>query len=196
MRSSLHIFFILFALICNAQKGADFCAKIPEKIQNEKEIRIYKIYSILNGGEIFRIYFQNKKWNAELISWNFPSEYGAHEFKIIEPRITKLKADETDFMNFQIRNIQYLPDEKSFQYKKEKSEIIFDEDIKENAILTAKIMVMDGTVYDVKYKNGNFINNFMYSNPKSYLEKFPEIDELKSFVEILNYIETQFKIKF
>ncbi|QBO58003.1 hypothetical protein [Chryseobacterium salivictor] len=196
MKTLIQIFFIFIFSICRGQKGADYWAKIPEKIQNEKEIRIYKDYSITNGGKVFLIYLQDNKWNAELIDWNFPSEFGTHEFQTIEPRITKLKADEINFMNFEIRNIEFLPNENTFQYKKEKREIVYDEDLKENVISTSKMMVMDGVSYRVIYKNGKLQNSFNYSNPKSYLKDFPEINELKSFFEILNYIETEFKIKF
>lgn len=196
MKNFFQIFFIYIFSICSGQKGADSWAKIPEKIQNEKEIRIYKDYSITNGGKIFRIYLQDNKWNAEFIDWNFPLEISSDEFKTIEPRVTKLKADEINFMNFEIRNIEFLPDESTFQYKKEKSEIVYDEDFKENVISTSKMMVMDGVSYSVIYKNGKSQNSFNYSNPESYLKNFPEINELKSFVEILTYIETEFKIKF
>lgn len=196
MKSLLNIFFIFITFICFGQKGSDSWAKIPEKIQNEKEIRIYKNYTITNGGEIFRIYFQNNKWNAEIIKWNFPQEISDHEFQTIEPRIAKLKVHENDFMEFELRNIAYLPHEKSFQYKKEKGEIIYDEDLKENVILTKKMMIMDGTIYEVKYKNGNIINNFTYSNPKSYLKNFPEINELNYFVDILNFIKEKYRVEF
>lgn len=196
MKAFLQILFIYIFSICSGQKSADSWAKIPEKIQNEKEIRIYKNYSITNGGKIFRIYLHDNKWNAELIDWNFPSKISSDEFQTIEPRIIKLKADEINFMNFEIRNIKFLPNESTFQYKKEKSEIVYDEDLKENVISTSKKMIMDGVSYSVIYKNGKSQNSFNYSNPKSYLKDFPEINELKSFVEILTYIETEFKIKF
>ena len=55
---------------------------------------------------------------------------------------------------------------------------------------------MDGVRYNVKYKNGKIFNQFYYSNPKTYSENYPEIDELQNFMEILKYIESEFKMKF
>ena len=67
------IFIIFLSISLNAQqrRSADYYAQIPEKIENEQEIRIYKDFSLTNGGKIFRIYFKNNKCNAELISWFF-----------------------------------------------------------------------------------------------------------------------------
>ncbi len=56
--------------------------------------------------------------------------------------------------------------------------------------------VLDGVDYLVKYKSGKRYNEFHYNNPKSYLESTPNIDEYKSLLEILKYIESEFKIKF
>lgn len=125
-----------------------------------------------------------------------PKKISSDEFENIEPIITNFTANEDDFLNFQIRNIQYLPDEKLFQYKKNINKIVYDEDLKEKVISTKNMMVMDGTGYEVKYKNGKIENTFNYSNPRSYLEKFPEIDELKSFVNILDFIDKRFEVNF
>ena len=52
------IFIIFLSISLNAQqrRSADYYAQIPEKIENEQEIRIYKDFSLTNGGKIFRIY--------------------------------------------------------------------------------------------------------------------------------------------
>jgi len=100
------------------------------------------------------------------------------------------------FENFEARNIKYLPKEEFFQYKKEKSEVIFDEDEKEFVELKKISGILDGTGYSVKYQSGKQQNEFHYSNPDSYLNKFPEIDELNDFVDILKYIRKEFNIEF
>ena len=55
------IFIIFLSISLNAQqrRSADYYAQIPEKIENEKEIRIYKDFSLTNVGKVFRIYFKN-----------------------------------------------------------------------------------------------------------------------------------------
>ena len=194
----LFLVFIAIYSTCFAQQSEiNRYAKISDSIQNEQEIRIYKGRGITNSGTIFRIYKINSTWKAETIQWFLPKQISSDEFENIEPIVKTFSAYEGDFLNFQIRNIQSLPDEKSFQYKKEKSKIVYDEDLNENTIEIKKMMiVVDGSGYQVRYKNGKTENNFEYSNPRSYLKNYPKIDELKSFVEILNYIETRFKIKF
>lgn len=47
----------------------------------------------------------------------------------------------------------------------------------------------------VKYKSNNKENEFHYSNPESYLEDTPGIDEYENFMKILKYIEVNFNIK-
>ena len=65
------IFIIFLSISLNAQqrRSADYYAQIPEKIENEQEIRIYKGNGITNSGRIFRIFKENKTWKAELIQW-------------------------------------------------------------------------------------------------------------------------------
>ena len=194
----LVLVFIAIYSTCFAQQSeSNRYAKISDSIQNEQEIRIYKGRGITNSGTIFRIYKINSTWKAETIQWFLPKQISSDEFENIEPIVKTFSAYEGDFLNFQIRNIQFLPDEKYFEYKKQKREIVYDEEFKEFAFsTTSSISVVDGTGYEVIYKNGKLKNKFNYNNPRTYLEKYPEIDELKSFVEILNYIETTFKIKF
>ena len=113
------IFIIFLSISLNAQqrRSADYYAQIPEKIENEQEIRIYKDFSLTNGGKIFRIYFKNNKCNAELISWFFP-QTSSDEYNSENPEVTKFQCSDKTFMNFEIRNIQYLPKEEYFKYKR------------------------------------------------------------------------------
>ena len=99
-------------------------------------------------------------------------------------------------MNLEALNIGFLPKEEIFQYKKEKKSVIWDEDEKDYALSTIKSIVLDGHGYSVMYKSGKNQNEFKYSNSESYLKKYPEIEELKNFVEILNYIQKEFNIDF
>ena len=191
------IFIIFLSISLNAQqrRSADYYAQIPEKIENEQEIRIYKDFSLTNGGKIFRIYFKNNKCNAELISWFFP-QTSSDEYNSENPEVTKFQCSDKTFMNFEIRNIQYLPKEDYFNYKREKKTVVLNDETKEYDIEISHTAVMDGVGYNVMYKNGNVFNQFFYSNPKTYSEHYPEIDELQNFMEILKYIESEFKIKF
>ena len=115
----ISIIFLSISLNAQQRRSADYYAQIPEKIENEQEIRIYKDFSLTNGGKIFRIYFKNNKCNAELISWFFPTQTSSDEYNSENPEVTKFQCSDKTFMNFEIRNIQYLPKEEYFKYKKE-----------------------------------------------------------------------------
>lgn len=54
--------------------------------------------------------------------------------------------------------------------------------------------VTDGVGYDVYFKKGNETNHIVYSNPESYLKKFPGTDELEMFVSLLNTLKQEFGI--
>lgn len=194
------IFLIFLSISFNAQqkRSADFYAQIPEKIDNEREIRIYQGNGITNSGKIFRISNENKIWKAELIQWFFDKQISSDEFQSVKPIVTKLKANKNlyeIFLNIEARNIGFLPKEEYFKYKKEKQEVIFDEEEKDYVIQVLSMSVLDGVDYLVKYKNEKRYNEFHYNNPQSYLESIPNIDEYKSLIEILKYIESEFNIK-
>ncbi len=197
MKYSLKILFLFFAMFLQAQ-NIDNLANIPPELK-ETEIRIYKDRGITNSGFVFRIYKENNNWKSELIQWFLPKEISKDEFEKIPPRLSLLKSQkslEEIFVNIEARNIKYLPKEEVFQYKKSKNEVIYDEDEKAFLVQSKVISVLDRTGYLVKYKSGNQVNEFNYSNPETYIKTYPEIDELKSFVDILNYIRKEFDINF
>ncbi len=128
-----------------------------------------------------------------------PKKISKDEFEKIPPKLIFLKSQkslEEIFVNIEAKNIKYLPKEENFQYKKSKNEVVYDYDEKAFLIQTKVSSVLDGTGYLVKYKSGKQVNEFNYSNPETYLKTYPEIDELNSFVDILNDIRKEFDINF
>lgn len=197
MNFSFKILFLFLAILLKAQ-NVDNLAKIPTSL-NETEIRIYKDRGITNSGFVFRIYKEKNIWRAELIQWFLPKEIGKNEFENIPPKITILnskKSLEEIFVNIEAKNIKYLPKEETFEYKKSRNKVVFDEEQKSFVIEQKEMRVLDGTNYLVKYKSGKQENEFNYDNPETYLKTYPEIDELNYFVDILNYIRKEFEIKF
>ena len=51
---------------------------------------------------------------------------------------------------------------------------------------------MDGKYYEVMIRNKDKSNIVTYSNPETYFGYYPEVDELNSFVELLNLLKTEF----
>lgn len=191
------LFVIINSFILNAQ-NLDKLTGLSDNYL-KKEIRIYKDRGITNSGVVFRVYKNSKQWNAETIQWFLPKEISSNEIQIISPITKNISADkniELIFMTLEALNIGQLPMEDAFEYKKEKKSIIWDEDEKGFVMQTSKISILDGNSYSVIYKAGQYYNEFTYNNPESYLQKFPEIDELKSFQKILEYIREQFNLNF
>ena len=126
-------------------------------------------------------------------------EISTSEFPSVKPIITSLKSNKSldvIFVNLQSLNIQFLPKEETFDYKKSKNSVIWDEEEKDWIIKKSVSKIIDGKDYLIKYKSDKVYNEFNYDNPESYLEIYPNIDEYKSLLEILKYIESEFKIKF
>lgn len=112
------LFLFLFAIV--KSQNIDSLANIPSELK-ETEIRIYKDRGIYNSGFVFRIYKEDKTWKAELVRWFLPYQISKVEFKTISPSLKILKTNkslEEVFVDFQLRNISYLPKEESFRYKK------------------------------------------------------------------------------
>ena len=192
-------FLLIFLFAIVKSQNVDSLANIPSELK-ETEIRIYKSRGITNSGHIFRIYKEDKIWKAELIQWFLPKEISRDKFEWIKPKLTVLKSEkslEEIFANFQARNINYLPKEKTFEYKKTvNKKVVFDEDENGFVFQQQVTSILDGTGYFVKYQAGKQQNEFDYSNPESYLKHYPEIDELNYFVDILKYIRKEFNIEF
>ena len=132
------LFFFLFAVL--KSQNVDSLANIPSKLK-ETEIRIYKDRGIYNSGFVFRIYKDNQTWKAELIQWFLPKEVSKDEFEQVKPKLTVLKSEkslEELFLNIKVRNIGFLPKEEYFQYKKDESRVIYDEEEKDWAFETKK----------------------------------------------------------
>lgn len=193
----ISIIILVFCSILNAQ-NIDELARIPSEYK-EREIRIYKDRGITNSGFVYRIYEDKNKWNAEIIQWFLPKQISSDEFERVNPVKRNLVSKENlekVFINLEALNIGFLPMEDAFEYKKEKNEVIWDEDNKQFVIQTSKTAILDGTSYSVVYQSFKNYNEFTYSNPERYLEKFPDIDELHSFQEILKYIRVKFNLDF
>jgi hypothetical protein len=195
--------YLLFTLIISlyflsAQQNIEYDKIL--KIENlkfyENEIRVYKKYGISTGLELFRFYQDEKEnWRAEFYE-TIATQKNKDEIKI---RIRKSKLN--SLKNFEMLWLQildtdpiYLPKWEAFQYKLKK--INKDYQIEDGEIYssTSRVSVLDGQSFYVKIKSGKNENQFDYSNPESYLEKYPNVDELISFKELLDLIRTEFNV--
>lgn len=195
-----YLFFILFVSFnfLPAQQNIEYdkILKIENLKFHEKEIRVYKKYGTSTGLELFRFYEDEKEnWKAEFYN-TVARTNNKDEVKIWtkKSKLNSLKNFEMLWLQFLDTNIVHLPKWEVFEYKLKK--VNKDYQIEDGEIYssTSRLSVLDGQSFYVQIKRGKAENQFNYSNPESYLEKYPNVDELLSFKELLDLIRTEFKV--
>jgi hypothetical protein len=185
------IILLLFSLKARSQ-NIDSLLSLSDTLKNKCELRIYKDQGITTTGFVF-ILSKNEKdeWKSEYIQWYEPTLNKKFRFYKKELKYDKNYLEL--WLTIQTKNIEFLPNESYFKYKKEKQTI--EKDDGEYFLALHKATIIDGNMYKIKYKNGNIKNEIEYNNPESYLKSNPEIDELFDFVEILRVLRSEFNIE-
>jgi hypothetical protein len=58
----------------------------------------------------------------------------------------------------------------------------------------SKPIILDGVTFMINFSSPKMKNQIVYDNPESYLNLFPNVDELISFQEILEIARTEFNL--
>ncbi|WNM20189.1 hypothetical protein [Flavobacterium capsici] len=189
MKKILLIFFLITYAGLNAQSISEINLKIgiPDTLCSQ-EIRIYKRYSITTSTEVFRLNkIDGKNWKAVL--YHFRSDLPSFEKKEITPK----NNFEYIWLQFYILNIDKLKSIKEIKYKLDKPLIVFDE--KEGYLIKrTETAVTDGIGYYLLYKDHMRKNTITFDNYEAYLSKFPNVDELNSYNDIMSLIKLNFDI--
>lgn len=174
--------------------------KLSDSLAYETEIRIYQSESITNYTSLFRMFKENNKWTAEFY------EHYAKVFLMDTVRIEKRLLKSVNDMQFVYQNllrshIMDLPSSSEIDWKlvkrgdvekvqtMERGEIVERYDRINNVTL-----FLDGDVFKVQAKIPFKRNEFNFSNPDSYLEDYPNIDELIYIGEIMETLRNEFGI--
>jgi hypothetical protein len=166
---------------------------ISDTTRNEKEIRIYKWFNTTNGSELFRMYKNNNQiWVVELYQHYNPVK------KEDKPRFVKSELKSATDLNLVwlyilASDVEFLPNIDQVNYKF-KSEAEFVLDRGEYEIFNKSKRPLDGTGYQVIFKDGKKSNNFRFGNYDTYLKNYPNVDELNSYSKLMNIIKTEFNI--
>jgi hypothetical protein len=174
----------------------DTILKIENLKLHSKEIRVYKNYSTSTGLELFRMYYdENDKINTEFYyTVARKSESGEITIRVRNKKLNSFKNPEWIWMELIYSKIIDLPDFNEIRYKlKGKAKIGIDEEGKIGAEVT-EMYILDGEGYYVQIRNNGITKDIEYPNPESYLNKFPEVDELIIFNDFLNIIKEEFKV--
>jgi hypothetical protein len=199
MRFLLFLIILLFSFTIEAQEISEInkVLKIPDVLDYENEIRIYKDYSITNGMEIFRMYNEGKdNWIVCIFSFSKTNKTitKIDQIKFPKENIEKLKPKDANliWLNLLITNAEFLPNMESVQYKL--STPFIDSEKEEKVMIRKKVLVTDGAGYQVYIKNGKIRNNFSFYNPEKYLKYYPTVDELIAYNELLSVIKKEFNL--
>lgn len=168
--------------------------KVKKLYFYENEIRIYKNYSTSRGLEMFRFYLENEKWKADFYETIASKKDNQINLRIRKSKLNSPKNLELIWLEILNTDVTHLPEWEEFNYKLRNKE--FEYEIIEGEILSnvSNSIIIDGISYSVQIKSGKQENEFNYSNPESYLRKYPNVDELISFHDLLLLISKEFKI--
>lgn len=203
MKNISVLILFLFSIGASAQRVSkeNSDSNLSDSLTYDTEVRIYQGVGELNQTSLFRMFKDTSgKWTAEF--------YASHtkvsgQFNVrVETQTLQSKNDmEFIFQNFLRSHIMDLPsmDEiwwklvtRGIVEKVEKPTVGYK--IGDYALINSILLVSDGEGYSVQVKNRGKVNEFGYSNPESYLKKYPEIDELIYMCEILDLIKSEFNI--
>jgi len=193
----IFLFFTLFNCFGQEVYEINKALEIPDQLEFQQEIRIYKDYSISNTVEIFRMYDEGKNnWKVTIYyySKNLKQVTKINQIQFPKENIGKLKQKDAYliWLNLLLLDLEFLPDLKEINYKLKLSSIKFED----GEYVTIKNIktVIDGDSYEVFIKNGSIENSFSFNNPETYLKYYPNVDELISYNQLLSTIKKEFNL--
>ena len=193
------IFLFLTLFNCFGQEVSEInkVLEIPDTLEFQKEIRIYKNYSTTTRTTVFRMYDEGKNnWKVTIYyySANLKQCTKINQIQFPKENIGKLKPKNAYliWLNLLLLDLEFLPDLKEINYKLKLSSIKFED----GEYVTIKNIktVIDGDSYEVFIKNGSIENSFSFNNPETYLKYYPTVDELISYNKLLSVIKKEFNL--
>ena len=193
----IFLFFTLFNCFGQEVYEINKVLEIPDTLEFQKEIRIYKNYSTTTRTTVFRMYDEGKNnWKVTIYYYlaNLKQCTKINQIHFPKENIGKLKPKDANliWLNLLLSNVEFLPSMEDINYKFKKDSIEFEDG--EYGIVKKKVLVLDGNDYQVYIKNGKIRNNFSFDNPETYLKNYPNVDELISYNELLSVIKKEFNL--
>jgi hypothetical protein len=189
---------LVFLLLCNLTFSQSHFAinkdiDITDSLTYEKELRIYKSEATTNYRTVLRLYqLRENEWRVDFYQYYAATQGKATNFN--KSTINLTSDGELLWLKILNTNIDYLANWDAIEYKlKEKGKIMYDRGRYD--MLWRTSTVIDGENYNVIVRNGKRLNDITYSNPRNYLDKYPKVDELSDFVELLTLMKTELKIE-
>lgn len=161
----------------------------------EIDLRIFLNRGITNGGHVLHIMKNNKGWSGTKYDYWLKMNDGYVTEKVKKINKTKLKSNDWDSLwtKLQQFNVLNLPNQASIKDKLRKK-------VKSNrgdGYEAYEVMIVtDGSSYDLEIKIREKIAKYSFHEPCVYSNKYPEVEEVRSYCNIILTLEKEFQIKF
>jgi len=168
----------------NTSDNAEFEIKAGlkpiDQSQNSYEIRFYKTEELSAAKTLKILYSTDKGWIAKRLT-DFRDSI---EVETLDMKDGQVRAASRILFN---ANLGHLPDQKKLEPKMNKVEIV------NGRQAIKKQLVSDGQSYAIEFKEGNVYRTYRFSNPDVYAKLYPDIQEFKDYLSILDIFETMVK---
>ena len=183
-----------------SKMNADF--KLSDSLLYKTEFRIYQDHDITNYSSLLRIYeVDEKQWIAEFYEHYDAVPSSGVEFRTTQKKIKPKRDFEFIETSLERSGILHLTSfdkiRWKFKLRGEIEKVVGSRRGKTNVYYTYMSQVgvgSDGDSFIIQAKIGSKSNEFSFSNPDSYLKKYPEVDELNYIHEIMKLIREEFQI--
>jgi hypothetical protein len=159
---------------------------------SEIDLRFFLDRGITNGGHVIQIVKRNGSWTGTKYDYFLKMKKGTVTNKIKRTAKTELKSNNWDSLWTKLEklDITTLPNQDDIKDKLRKE-------------VTTKrgkgyevLMVYDGSSYDLTIKKGHNLYNYSFHSPWTYSEKYPDVEEVRKYSEIVSTLENEFQINF
>lgn len=157
------------------------------------DLRIYLNRGLTNVGQVLWIRKKDEEWIGTKYDYYLKIEKNGETGKIkkinSESLIPKESWEEL-WCSLEDSNIRNLPSQQEIKNKLRKE--VTTRRGKGYEIIT----LMDGSRYTLTMKKAEDVIVYEFHSPWVYSEKFPEVEEVKNYSEIISKLEEQLRIKF
>jgi len=162
------------------------------KSSDEIDLRIFLDRGITNGGHVVHLIKSNGAWTGVKYDYLLKMKKGTVINKITKTTKTELKSKNWDSLWNKLENfdILTLPTQDSIKDKLRK-------EVTTNRGKGYEVMVVtDGSSYILKLKKDDRFIGYSFHEPWTYSQKYPSVDEVRKYSEIIGTLEKEFQIKF
>lgn len=156
------------------------------------DLRIFLDRGITNGGHVIQIISKNNGWTGTKYDYLLKMKKGTVTDKITKVSKTDLKSNDWDSLWTQLEKLDILtlPNQDDIKDKLRKE--VTTKRGKGYEVLN----VMDGSSYDLTIKKGQILSSYSFHSPWTYSQKYPDVEEVRKYSDIISTLEKEFKIKF